>query len=40
MVAIANSCGLDAPSYGIHFLPCIADDLAGMFCLRDLGRQL
>ena len=40
MVAIANSCGLDVPSNGLHFLPCGADDLARVLRPRDLGGQL
>ena len=40
MVAITNSCDLDVPSDGLHFLPCGADDLARVLRPRDLGGQL
>ena len=40
MVAIANSCGLDVPSDGLHFLPCGADDLARVLRPKDLGGHI
>ncbi len=40
MAAIANACGLDAPSDGLAFLPCGVDDLARVLTPRDLGGQL
>ena len=39
MVAIANSCGIDVSSNGLHFLPFGADDLARVLCPRNLSAQ-